>query len=198
MLFRSRGSDTEITYLRDTGATMSIVCQEVFKGQTPSYTGERVTIRGINQVAGTYPIVNLVIDSDIYCGSVKAAVVGHSPLPGVSLLLGNEVFAQKESLTIPCGVVTRARAQREASSLGDCDTSLLWKSPEPSGDREADVVEQQEAESDIDAESRPDSVTPPDLGDQIGLGPTALLQSQMDDSTLVPLWELAGDRKSVV
>jgi hypothetical protein len=107
-----QGGPLSITYLRDTGSTLSLVAKECLEGDSPNYTGEHVTVRGINQMTGTYPLANIHVDSDIYTGLITAAVVKHSPLPGVGLLFGNDLFASSKLLDLPCGVFTLARIKR--------------------------------------------------------------------------------------
>ena len=120
-----------VKYLRDTGATLSILCSGVIpKPHRVNDTVGRVAIRGINYLSGTYPLIETQVVCDLYKGPVTVAVVDHVPISGVGLILGNEIFASQEDpeLAITCGVVTRAQAQKDQSVTPSLEG--FWDEPQ--------------------------------------------------------------------
>jgi transposase InsO family protein len=197
------GGSPSVTYLRDTGSTLSLVSKECLSKGTPDYTGERVTVRGINQLTGTYPLARIEINSDLYKGKLTAAVVNHSPLPGVNLILGNDLFAKSRHLDMPCGIMTRAQRKRDPVNL-DLNSDMLWKTTRDS-DLGVPVPNEQITEesndeqiNDCDQENLANQGGETDLGSEsvtncptLDLNTAELKAAQVDDPSLTPLWELA-------
>ena len=68
-----------VRYLRDTGAILSVL----YSGVMPDHhkireTEGSVTLRGINHVAGTYPVIRTHTVCDLYTGPITVALVNHS------------------------------------------------------------------------------------------------------------------------
>uniref|UniRef100_UPI00358DF800 uncharacterized protein n=1 Tax=Myxine glutinosa TaxID=7769 RepID=UPI00358DF800 len=114
----------EAKYLRDTGATRCVLRAGVVPASQMRYTGEYTLLRGIDRVLGRYPLALLEVRSDIFKGPVTCVVVPYYPIPGVSLLIGNDAMAREESLTLTCGGVTRSQS-KQAERVAESDISSL-------------------------------------------------------------------------
>ena len=105
-----------VTYLRDTGCTISTLTLPPGLELDKCYTGENVKIRGVNYVSGNYPLADVHVTSSVYTGPLRVAVLNHKVAAGITLLIGNEIDDVTEKPQLTCGVVTRSSARREHAS----------------------------------------------------------------------------------
>ena len=193
-----KGNTRKIRYLRDTGSTLSFLAKDALPGEWDyRFTGQKVKVTGINRVSGTYPLCEVNIECDLHIGPLTAAIVDQPPLPGVDLLLGNDLDAMSEQLEIPCGVITRA--QRRAAMSDPLLTSdlapLFNEEPNPAVSSGSPPPADASTASDTAAEESADRPLPvPDLP-LAELSPAKFKAMQQSDPTLLPLWEMAGREK---
>ena len=85
------GQKYPVTILRDTGATGSLLINPTGK---PFESCESILIRG---VAGfdTFPKVNVHLDCELVKATADVGVVESLPIPGIDLLLGNDIAGAK-------------------------------------------------------------------------------------------------------
>ena len=85
------GQKYPVTILRDTGATGSLLINPTGK---PLESNESILIRG---VAGfdTFPKVSIELDCELVKATADVGVVDSLPVPGISLLLGNDIADAK-------------------------------------------------------------------------------------------------------
>ena len=132
------GETTTIRVLRDTGAVQSIIKEGVIPNIEQAYTGERVILEDLTSHP-SYPLANINLQCPFFSGEVAVAVKPIKlPVPGVDLLLGNDIAMEaipnlivlqspsKESPTetldetsphfFPVCVVTRSQSKSPAHS----------------------------------------------------------------------------------
>ena len=128
-----------IQILRDTGAAQSLVLQSVLPWSEQSYCGSNVLLQmGCVPV----PLHEVRLASDLVSGSFRVGVQAQLPVPGVSMILGNDIAGGKvhpvlevldtpdacvseEMLEVfPVCAVTRAQARRGGDVAGLAGTVL--------------------------------------------------------------------------
>ena len=209
---RVQHSSREVMYLRDTGSTLCFLDRSVVpEASPPILTGETITVTGISNIPGTYPLAEVHIDCDLHCGPATVALVDRPPLQGVSLLIGNDLSAKSNDLNYPCCVVTRSRAKLEAQSdlcadLSPDDMPHLFNDDDDEDhdhdddddDDDDDAVDDSNIEQSVETNELPEVslsesiVEEPNL-DPLQLTTTELLRLQEADQGLAQSWELAGE-----
>ena len=204
------GGAKQHLYLRDTGATLSFVSRDALPtGYEPQLTGEQVTVSGINRVRGSYPLCKVPVACSMFEGILTAALVDISPLPGVSVLLGNDVNLRHADLEFPCAVVTRSmvKAMPDALEKEDLHLDQMIAASEDS-DAEDQEMTSEIAEAPEDglerADTEPTSNLSPILPESQTLqgalvkpkppltdNSASLLKEQEVDPSLIPLWKMA-------
>lgn len=198
-------SSAPVTYLRDTGATLSFLHRGAIpEGHQLEALGENVTVTGIHHQQGTYPLCRLHISCDRYRGPLTVAITEKPPLPGVDLLLGNDLDHVNEPYSVVGAVVTRSKSK--AQELQDPPSGELEKlfseesgtssvnheNSDPSTEPQGQPVGDSTSEGDS---SEPEVGSPTPEGEdldplELAGNPTALLREQENDPTLAPLWAL--------
>ena len=146
----SGASPMPVRILRDTGANQTILLQGVLPLSARTATGSSVLVRGIGKGVSKMPLHRILLRSDLVSGEVTVAVHNSLPVPGVTLLLGNDIGrgnvfscdAPLEVVTTPlvsdtpdqcerehpdvfsANVVTRAQARKAVESKADPDVVL--------------------------------------------------------------------------
>lgn len=108
-----------VTILRDTGASQSLLLNDVVHVASPN---EYVLLQGI---AGHYVSVSLVtvrLQSDLVSGEVKVGLVDKLPVPGVSFIMGNDLAGGQVSVA-PC---VSEQPMLESSRQQECEFSALF------------------------------------------------------------------------
>ncbi|ELT95797.1 hypothetical protein CAPTEDRAFT_204598, partial [Capitella teleta] len=114
-------------YLRDTGSTLSFLSRDALPtGWSPQMTGTTVTVTGIHQSRGTYHLCKVPIVCDLYEGDLTVALTNRPPLPGVALVLGNDVDDETYEEDMSCGIATRRRVYDPPDPLNDGTLSGIF------------------------------------------------------------------------
>ena len=91
-----------VTMFRDTGAFVSLIRSSAVKYPELSSTGESLVIQTVGSVYQTVPLHKFYINSRFVQGEVVLGMVDSLPLPGIDILLGNDLAdkncAGRESL----------------------------------------------------------------------------------------------------
>ena len=92
----------EIQILRDTGASQSLLAEEVLELTEQSATGETVLIYGVELGFSAVPLYRVFLKSDLVSGPIIVFGVRPTlPIEGVSLLLGNDLAGSRVNVN-PC------------------------------------------------------------------------------------------------
>ncbi|ELT94250.1 hypothetical protein CAPTEDRAFT_206853 [Capitella teleta] len=114
-------------YLRDTGSTLSFLSRDALPtGWSPQMTGTTVTVTGIHQSRGTHQLCKVPIVCDLYEGDLTVALTNRPPLPGVALVLGNDVDDETYEEDMSCGIATRRRVYDPPDPLNDGTLSGIF------------------------------------------------------------------------
>ena len=95
------GEEVPVTILRDTGAFDSFIQAGVLPLTNVSDTGDKVPIRGIDMNILLVPLHNVVLKCELFQGEAKLAVRPALPIPGVTLILGNDLVGAKVWAGVP-------------------------------------------------------------------------------------------------
>ena len=76
--------------LRDTGASQSLLVKNILSLNEQSFTGSNVLIQGIKSGVESVPLHIVDLQSSLVSGPVMVGIVTSLPVPGVSLILGND------------------------------------------------------------------------------------------------------------
>ena len=89
-----------ITILRDTGATQSLLLQDILPFNDESATGESVLVQGIEDNFISVPLHKVILKSDLVSGPVTVGLRPTFPAKGITLLLGNDLAGGKVNPSI--------------------------------------------------------------------------------------------------
>jgi len=132
-------NDTPITILQDTGATQTLLLENVLPFSEKSFTGDSVLIRGIGLKTMQMPLHQVELSSDMVSAPIVVGLRPSLPVQGTSLILGNDVAGGRvEYLCVsdspysdvvdlleaipglfPACAVTRAMSQSETQKNSD-------------------------------------------------------------------------------
>ena len=84
-----------IKILRDTGASQSLISEDVLKFSEKSFIGASVLISGVECGVASVPLHRVSLQSELVSGPVVVGVRKFLPVEGVSLLLGNDLAGSK-------------------------------------------------------------------------------------------------------
>ena len=135
---------TPIKFLRDTGASQSLILADTLPFSEKTSSGTSVLIQGVECGFVNVPLHNIYLSSDLVTGLVAVGVRPSLPFKGVHLLLGNDLAGDKVVVNplltnIPCinqppdpieqeipdlypsCAVTRAMAKKAKQNDGDID-----------------------------------------------------------------------------
>jgi hypothetical protein len=137
------GNPRKGKYLRDTGATLCFISRTALpQGYEPHFTGENVSVAGINHVCGNYRVCRVPVVCAAYTGDLTAALTDSPPLPGVDVLLGNDYNSALGENELPGVVVTRSPLKENPALLeeeaGELDT--LFSSIPSTGSTDKDYI----------------------------------------------------------
>ena len=85
----------EVSILRDTGASQSLLLRNKLPKGVIEATRETVMIEGIGGKRVKIPLCKITLKSQWKNGPIKVGVVEKLPMKGISLILGNEVKTKK-------------------------------------------------------------------------------------------------------
>ena len=80
-----------IKILRDTGASVSLVLQDVLPFSDDSYSGRDVQVKGVENGVLNVPLHSVHLESDLLSGDFVLGVRPNLPVEGVSVILGNDL-----------------------------------------------------------------------------------------------------------
>ena len=89
------GGPVEVSILRDTGASQSLLLRNKLPKRVIEATRETVMIEGIGGKRVKIPLCKITLKSQWKNGPIKVGVVDKLPMKGISLILGNEVRTKK-------------------------------------------------------------------------------------------------------
>ena len=89
------GGPVEVSILRDTGASQSLLLQNKLPKGVIEATRETVMIEGISGKRVKIPLFKISLKSQWKNGPIQVGVVDKLPMKGISLILGNEVKTKK-------------------------------------------------------------------------------------------------------
>ena len=95
MIKGPHGGPVEVSILRDTGASQSLLLRNKLPKGVIEATRETVMIEGIGGKRVKIPLCKITLKSQWKTGPIKVGVVDKLPMKGISLILGNEVKTKK-------------------------------------------------------------------------------------------------------
>ena len=95
MIKGPHGGPVEVSILRDTGASQSLLLRSKLPKRVIEATRETVMIEGIGGKRVKIPLCKITLKSQWKDGPIKVGVVDKLPMKGISLILGNEVRTKK-------------------------------------------------------------------------------------------------------
>ena len=95
MIRGPHGGPVEVSILRDTGASQSLLLRSKLPKGVIEATRETVMIEGIGGKRVKIPLCKITLKSQWKDGPIKVGVVDKLPMRGISLILGNEVKTKK-------------------------------------------------------------------------------------------------------
>ena len=95
MIRGPHGGPVEVSILRDTGASQSLLLRSKLPKGVIEATRETVVIEGIGGKRVKIPLCKITLKSQWKDGPIKVGVVDKLPMRGISLILGNEVRTKK-------------------------------------------------------------------------------------------------------
>ena len=187
------GDQEAATYLRDTGATLSFLRRGAIPSNCPIKDAkETVTVTGIHQHQGTYPLCKVPIDCDRFQGTLTVAVTEKPPLPGIDLLLGNDLEHHSAPLEVSGAVVTRSK--KKTTELRDPEDQalpdLFRENGETNSAEENHLPANDVGPDGAEASTNPTTEEPAPDPFAFATDSETLLTAQMEDPTLTPLWAL--------
>ena len=91
MIRGPHGGPVEVSILRDTGASQSLLLRSKLPKRVIEATRETVMIEGIGGKRVKIPLCKITLKSQWKDGPMKVGVVDKLPMKGISLILGNEI-----------------------------------------------------------------------------------------------------------
>ena len=91
MIKGPHGGPVEVSILRDTGASQSLLLRNKLPKGVIEATRETVMIEGIGGKRVKIPLCKITLKSQWKNGPIKVGVVDKLPMRGISLILGNEI-----------------------------------------------------------------------------------------------------------
>ena len=95
MIRGPHGGPVEVSILRDTGASQSLLLRNKLPKGVIDATRETVKIEGIGGKKVKIPLCKITLKSQWKNGPIQVDVVDKLPMKGISLILGNEVKTKK-------------------------------------------------------------------------------------------------------
>ena len=95
MIKGPHGGPVEVSILRDTGASQSLLLRNKLPKRVIEATRETVMIEGIGGKRVKIPLCKITLKSQWKNGPIRVGVVDKLPMKGISLILGNEVRTKK-------------------------------------------------------------------------------------------------------
>lgn len=200
-----------VTILRDTGATGSLLINPTGK---PIESSESILIRG---VAGfdTFPKVSINLECELVKATADVGVVDSLPVPGIDLLLGNDIAGAKvfphpivssEPLSVPETValeeqypevfnvcaVTRSMA-KVMDTVPEIEESGMSEDREKGSVESEGVVTEHEVPTAVEERAQAQLLEPPLPTPLNDIDLSKFKELQLNDPQIAPLRNIAGD-----
>ena len=91
--------------MRDTGAAQSLILKTAVPEKFKFTNNEFVVLGGFPNSISSYPLEEMYVKSKYFSGMAKLAVVGSLPVPGIHLLLGNDLASNNDNLLLPILII---------------------------------------------------------------------------------------------
>ena len=104
------GAPVEVSILRDTGASQSLLLRNKLPKGVIEATRETVMIEGIGGKRVKIPLCKITLKSQWKSGPIQVCVVEKLPMKGISLILGDEVKTKRSH---PCKMVKKSAKNEE-------------------------------------------------------------------------------------
>ncbi|KAJ8353232.1 hypothetical protein SKAU_G00207990 [Synaphobranchus kaupii] len=216
----SGGEEVSITILRDTGAAQSLLLEGVIELPRDGFSRSAL-IKGLGGQYDCVPLYTVHLKSNVVKGPVTVGVVPTLPVPGVSLLLGNDLAGSQVCVTpvvvstpleVPetqelerehpevftACVVTRALARKAETQASEALTPISEEVPcvsATSGEKEhislAGTVFAKAVSEEGTSAVKGPGFSPSPVADATHFSREVLIQEQNQDPSLAPLWKRA-------
>ncbi|KAJ8364747.1 hypothetical protein SKAU_G00135780 [Synaphobranchus kaupii] len=216
----SGGEEVSITILRDTGAAQSLLLEGVIELPRDGFSRSAL-IKGLGGQYDCVPLYTVHLKSNVVKGPVTVGVVPTLPVPGVSLLLGNDLAGSQVCVTpvvvstpleVPetqelerehpevftACVVTRALARKAETQASEALTPISEEVPcvsATSGEKEhislAGTVFAKAVSEEGTSAVKGSGFSPSPVADATHFSREVLIQEQNQDPSLAPLWKRA-------
>ncbi|XP_076043873.1 uncharacterized protein LOC143026963 [Oratosquilla oratoria] len=176
----------QVSILRDTAAKQSLILAQDLTNPQLTYLHSDVLLDGIGGTRRC-PLYKIYLTSDLVTGPVEVAVIDSLPVPGIQLLLANDLAGSK--VTLP--IVTESPNLVLDSPLDNLD---LYPACAVTRSQSRKVDEEDFFDLTCLFSPEPETLT---ITDPLPLTRENLLKEQKSDETLVPLFEKAATEAEV-
>ena len=128
---------------RDTGAFQSLIRKGALHLNEKTFTGKKILIIGI---AGSIEVElhRILIESKLFNGAIQVGEVNALPIPGIDLIIGNEVVGSKLNNSSESLLVQEIPTEQPENLLGDSEsTAASIVCEDPSDHNERDTYAQE-------------------------------------------------------
>ena len=144
------GGPVEVSILRDTGASQSLLLRNKLPKGVIEATRETVMIEGIGGKRVKILLCKITLKSQLKNGPIQVGVVDKLPMKGISLILGNEVKTKK---CHPCKMA-KISAKNEEKKMARMNAKHGTKMNTKNGERKMAKMSAKNEEDNMAAEPR--------------------------------------------
>lgn len=199
------GDRVGVHVLRDTGAARSFIRGDVLSFSDDSYTGSSILVQGISMEVVKVPLHRVYLQTDLITGFVDVGVRPALPVPGVDVILGNDLaggnvipvlevldrpvitsvseqFTQEYPEAFPACVLTRAQTRKMGTDFTLDDTFMCT---------DDNIINAANHRSEETGTGKVSSLPLPSLP----ITREKLIEAQQRDATLEKCFEAVNNRK---
>ena len=129
MIKGPHGGPVEVSILRDTGASQSLLLRSKLPKRVIEATRETVMIEGIGGKRVKIPLCKITLKSQWKNGPIKVGVVDKLPMKGISLILGNEIETKGCHPKKPAKMSAKNEGNKMAEGNADNGKSKMAAEP---------------------------------------------------------------------
>ena len=129
MIRGPHGGPVEVSILRDTGASQSLLLRSKLPKRVIEATRETVMIEGIGGKRVKIPLCKITLKSQWKNGPIKVGVVDKLPMKGISLILGNEIETKGCHPKKPAKMSAKNEGNKMAEGNADNGKSKMAAEP---------------------------------------------------------------------
>jgi hypothetical protein len=125
---------------RDTGAFQSLMQKDVVPATDETSLGVSIPVQGVGGYVGA-PLHRVHLKCDIFTGPAVVGIVNELPIPGVQLLLGNDLVGAKVGclpLMVGEPIISETSSQNDDSLLPACAVTRSMSKAQKEMDSESD------------------------------------------------------------